>query len=348
MLKRLCLALAILFLIPINAYGADVSISANSAVVIDARTNDILYSKNQNACLSMASTTKIMTCLLACEANRQNEVITITDEMLYGAIGSLIYLKTGDEISFDDLIKGAMLASGNDAANAIAVEISGSIDSFVELMNKRAQTIGMINTVFETPSGLDEGKHHSTAYDMALLASTAIENEMFKSICSMKSAEITINGNKQTIYNHNKLLSFNDDCIGIKTGFTEKAGRCLVSAFDYEGNKIIIVTLNAPNDWDDHQKLYDIAKKNYKEQIINEKFEIATVGGTKECVKCSASCSLYSKNDVKTIAYYYPFVYTPTNKGEVVGKLEVYDNNMLIKTVDIIVEEDVELWQITK
>lgn len=288
----------------------------------------------------MASTTKIMTCLLACESNLINEVITITNEMLDGAIGSLIYLKAGDEISFFDLIKGAMLASGNDCANAIAVAVAGSIDDFVVMMNNRANEIGMVNTAFVTPSGLDEGEHHSTAYDMALLASVAIENKLFSSICKMKSAEITVSGEKRMIYNHNKLLSFSDNCIGVKTGFTEKAGRCLVSAYKYKGNKIIIVTLNAPNDWDNHQNLFEYAKKQYKMQKISNEYQISLVGAEQEYAKCKAECKLYSLNELSTKAYYYPFIYAPAKANDVVGKMEIYYNDVLIKTVDIIVEEE--------
>lgn len=348
MLKRICFALALLFLIPVNAYANDVSISASSSVVIDAQTKDVIFSKNMNTCRSMASTTKIMTCLIACETNRQNEIITITDEMLNGAIGSLIYLNVGDEISFLDLIKGAMLASGNDCANALAVSISGSVDAFVGLMNNKADELGMKNTFFVTPSGLDEGNHHSTAYDMAILASSAVENGLFKSICSMKSADITVNGNKKTIYNHNKLLGYSDNCFGVKTGYTDKAGRCLVSAYEYEGNTIIIVTLNAPNDWDDHKKLFTKAKKVYKKRKINEEYSIAVVGSSKSYVNCKASCSLHSKNELTTKAFYFPFQYAPLKSGDKVGTLFVFENEVLIKTVDIIVEEEIELWQTTK
>lgn len=340
MLKRVCILLFILIFLPLNVFGAEYYISAESYAVIDAKSNTVLFESNANEERSMASTTKIMTCLLACESDKIFDDVEITNEMLDGAIGSLVYLNVGDTISFEDLIKGAMLASGNDAANAIAVIVGGSIDCFVEMMNDKANKIGMKNTCFVTPSGLDKGNHHSTAYDMAILTAEALKNKRFAQICSMRSAEITINGRKQTIYNHNKLLS-NKDCVGVKTGYTDKAGRCLVCAFDYFGNTIIVVTFSAPNDWDDHIFLYKKAKKKYKKRNETKSYDISVVGGNVDSVKCTAEYSLYSLNDVELKAYYYPFLYSPTNKGDVVGYVEIYENNMLLKTIEIIVGEDV-------
>lgn len=340
MLKRLCLILAIVLLIPVNAYGEELNISAESYCVIDAKTNCVLLEQDANNSRSMASTTKIMTCLLACESGMIFDDVVITADMLDGAIGSLIYLNVGDVISFKDLIVGAMLASGNDAANAIAVSVGGSVEQFVDLMNNRAEKIGMKNTVFVTPSGLDEGNHHSTAYDMAILTEEALKNSTFTEICSKSKADITINGEKQTIYNHNKLLS-NKACLGVKTGFTEKAGRCLVSAFDYHGNTIIIVTLSAPDDWNDHSKLLSRAKKKYKHKRNKININIPLVGSDKDFVKCKAEYDFYALNNIKTEKYYYPFVYSPASIGETVGYVKLYDNDIFIKTVDIIVEEDV-------
>lgn len=347
LLRFLCFFLTLSFLFPVNAYAGDYTISASSYVVLDADTKTVLYEKSSNSVCSMASTTKIMTCLIACESERLDDTIVITNEMLDGAIGSLIYLNVGDEITVLDLIKGAMLASGNDAANSLAVTLGGSIDSFVRLMNERAKKIGMNNTNFVTPSGLDEGDHHSTAYDMALLSVEAMKNDTFKGICALKSAVIKINGKPQTIYNHNKLLS-HDGFVGIKTGFTEKAGRCLISSYNYRGNNIIVVTLNAPNDWEDHRQLIVKAKKKYKH--YKDKFEanINVVGGYKDVAYCNATYNAYSLSEISYVAYYYPFVYAPISCETVVGKLDIYSDSKKIMTVDITVKEDVKLWQITK
>ena len=289
-----------------------------------------------------------MTCLIACERGNLSDTIKITNEMLSGCEGSMIYLEAGDEISLYDLVCGAMIASGNDAANAIAFHISGSLTEFAKLMNKRAAEIGMKSTEFVTPSGLDEKNNHSTAYDMALLASCAVKNEALIKIASMKSADITINGNKQTIYNHNKLLSYNDNCIGLKTGYTQRAGRCLISAYKYFGNIIICVTLDAPDDWNDHKKLVKFSKKCYKDINQGQSVKISVVGGVKEEALCSAEYSLKALSDVQIKRYYYPFAYAPVIKGAVLGREEVYINNILIKIADIKADEDIDKWQITK
>lgn len=340
MLKRICAFLLVLFL-PITAFAAPISVSAQSAIVINSADNSVIYSKNAYSSMPMASTTKIMTCVLACESTRLNDTVVITNEMLAGTEGSLIYLKPDDKITLYDLTVAAMLASGNDAANAVAFCLSGSIADFVALMNKKACSIGMKNTFFVTPSGLDEKNHHSTAYDMALLASYAMKNSCFSKICALKSAQITINGKKQTVYNHNKLLSSDNNFVGVKTGFTEKAGRCLVSAYNYNGNMIITVTLNAPDDWQDHKRLVAFAKKQFTTKKDNKTFALDVVGAPKNTVQCGYeyNVTVYKNLDIRL--YYYPFVYAPLKCGDTVGECKIYSNNRLIKTVDITVRENI-------
>lgn len=340
MLKRICAFLLVLFL-PITAFAAPISVSAQSAIVINSADNSVIYSKNAYSSMPMASTTKIMTCVLACESTRLNDTVVITNEMLAGTEGSLIYLKPDDKITLYDLAVAAMLASGNDAANAVAFCLSGSIADFVALMNKKACSIGMKNTFFVTPSGLDEKNHHSTAYDMALLASYAMKNSCFSKICALKSAQITINGKKQTVYNHNKLLSNDNNFVGVKTGFTEKAGRCLVSAYNYNGNMIITVTLNAPNDWQDHKRLVAFAKKQFTTKKDNKTFALDVVGASKNTVQCGYEYNVTVYKNVDIRLYYYPFVYAPLKCGDTVGECKIYSNNRLIKTVDITVRENI-------
>ncbi len=339
--------LSLLFLFSSTpVYASD--ISANSAISIDMASGDILYEKCAYSPMEMASTTKIMTCLIACESDKLYDTVTITDEMLDGTYGSLIYAKTGDKISLLDLVKGAMLASGNDAANSIAVFLAGSVSAFVDIMNARAKDIGMKDTTFVTPSGLDEGDHHSTAYDMAILACVAMQNEIFAQICCLSSAEIKINGKPQMVYNHNKLLGYDKCFVGVKTGFTDRAGRCLVSAYNYEGNTIISVTLNAPNDWEDHKKIVSIAKKKYKKITNSKKISISLVGGNNDTVTCYYSYDIITVGEMEEKIYYYPFLYAPLKKGDRVGMIKLYKNNKLIRTVEITVLKDEELWQITK
>lgn len=339
LLKRLSFFLALLFFIPTVAYGADCS--ASSAVVMDAQTGIVLYEKNAKEERSMASTTKIMTALLAVESNRLEEEVQITAEMLYTE-GSCLGLRAGDKLTFYDLVVGMMLTSGNDAANAVAFLISGGLDDFADLMNKRAAELGMKNTNFVTPSGLDEGDHHSSAYDMALLTAKAVEYPEFCKITALKSADITINGEKLTVYNHNKLLSYDEDIFGVKTGFTEKAGRCLVSAKNYEGNKIICVTLNAPDDWNDHKKLYAECEKKYSKYAVKSEITLPVVGGVKESAKCSYNKDYYSLSSPEIQVYYYPFAYAPLKVGDKIGEVYIYFDKKLVERLPIEADEEVE------
>lgn len=345
--KIICFVFAFLFLLPFTVYAQTGNISAQRAVVVDKDTMSVLYQKSSDVKCSMASTTKIMTCLIACEKLNQNDVVTVTPQMLDKTEGSLIYLKAGDRITVIDLIKGAMLASGNDAANALAVYTSKSIDDFVRLMNDYAEKFKMTDTHFATPSGLDSKNHYSTAFDMAVLTAHALDNELFSAICRLQKADIKINGKVQTIYNHNKLLYQTENCVGVKTGFTEKSGRCLVSAYDYKGSTIIIVTLNDYDDWNDHKKLFDYAKSKYHLLTTSQTINIDCVGANKSYVKCVASFDVSYLDNLTYKYYYYPILYAPVLKNTKVGKAEIYSNNKLIRTVDITVPESVKVWQIT-
>lgn len=346
--KFICILCVLTILFPLTVSAKSNNVSAQKAVVIDKSTSTVLYQKSSNEKCSMASTTKIMTCLIACEKLKQNDIVSITNKMLDKTEGSLIYLKVGDKITVSDLIKGALLASGNDAANSLAVYTSGSVSEFVKLMNLYAIKFKMSNTHFETPSGLDSKNHYSTAYDMAMLTSHALDNKIFASVCKLQKADITINGNVQTIYNHNKLLYQTENCIGVKTGFTEKSGRCLVSAYDYKGSTIIIVTLNDYDDWNDHKKLFDYAKNQYKTLSKTENISIDCVGTNRKKVVCTAQFDVSYLDNLTFKYYYYPILYAPILQNTKVGKTEIYSNNKLIRTVDIIVPESVKVWQTTK
>lgn len=326
------------FCVPINTYGAQCS--AYSAIVVDADTMTILYEKNAYEPRAMASTTKIMTALLALESGNIDKTVTITSKMVQTE-GSALGLRAGDKLTLHDLIVGMMLTSGNDAANSVAVLISGSIEAFAQLMNKRASEIGMQDTLFVTPSGLDEGEHHSTAYDMALLTSYALKFESFCDIVSKRSAQITINGKKLTVYNHNKLLGYDKSFFGVKTGYTKKAGRCLVSAKKYKDNKLICVTLSAPDDWNDHMALCKEAEAYYRKISISSTVQFNAVGGEKETFSGSYDKEYYFCAEVKFRIYYRPFYYAPISKGDKIGEVWVYNNNKLVERLPIEADEDV-------
>lgn len=253
------LALAVWALSGISAHAVSPGdVSAASAILIEAQTGTVLFEKNADQHRAMASTTKIMTALLTIEAGDPDREFTV-DPLAIRVEGTSMGLREGDRVSRRDLLYGILLPSGNDAANAAAVSVSGSIPAFVELMNRRAQELGLADTHFVTPSGLDADGHYTTARDLASLTAFAMKDELFREVVSCQSAEVEF-GNppyKRTLYNSNKMLKRYDGAIGVKTGFTDNARRCLVSAAQRGGVTLVAVTLNAGDDWNDHTKMLD-------------------------------------------------------------------------------------------
>lgn len=340
MKKITAVFLVILFALNIGI-KAD-ALSAKAAVVINGDTGEVLFSKNADTRLPMASTTKIMTALLLCENADLDETIVTTKEMVT-VEGSSMGLTIGDTVSYHDLLYGMMLASGNDAANTTAIAISGSTQKFVELMNKKALELGLKDTHFETPSGLDGKEHYTTAYELALIAKYALENEDFAEAASSKSATLCY-GNppyKRTLTNHNRLLKSYDDVIGVKTGFTKKSGRCLVTASKKDGKFVIAVTLNDPNDWADHRALLDLGLASLQTVEVSpdqNKLKISVQNGTQKDIEVEISSkrfSLKETNDLKAEISVPQFVYAPINKGEVIGKVYYYSSDNLILAENI-------------
>lgn len=244
----------------LTAQPQAVQTSASAAILIEANSGRVLYEQNADQKMLIASTTKIMTALVAIEECTLDDVVEVTQAHM--TEGSSMYLKPGEKLELETLLYGLMLCSGNDAALAIADHCGPGIDAFVEKMNAKAQELGMEHTSFANPNGLDDEKHYSTARDMAVLAAYAMKNETFARIVSTKS--ITIGS--RTMVNHNKLLSQYEGCIGLKTGFTKAAGRTLVSCAERDGMRLIAVTLNDGNDWADHAALFDYGFEQYQLQ----------------------------------------------------------------------------------
>ena len=248
-----------------------VSTNASSSILMDMDSHRILYSNNIHNVRSVASISKIMTAILAIESGKlENEVII--NDSINKAYGSGIYIKVGEKISLKDLVYGLMLRSGNDAALAIANYVSKDTDAFVKLMNKKANEIGMKNTEFNNPSGLDEEKgNYSTAYDMALLMSYAYKNKIFRKITGTKKYTLKTNMNTYIWHNKNKLLNNYKYTTGGKTGFTKIAKRTLVTTASNKNLNLVVVTLNDGNDWNDHKKLFEYGFNNYKNyKILNK------------------------------------------------------------------------------
>lgn len=225
-------------------------VSATAAVLMDADMGQVLYEKNGDRQMLIASTTKIMTALVVLEHAAPDDVITVTPDHM--AEGSSMYLRAGETLRVEELLYGLLLCSGNDAALALT-ECAGGLTPFVALMNEKASALGMAHTSFANPNGLDADGHYSTARDMAVLAAAAVENPTFRRICSSRSVTI----GQRTMENHNRLLRQVEGCVGLKTGYTRAAGRTLVSCTERDGCRLVAVTLQDGNDWADHAALYD-------------------------------------------------------------------------------------------
>lgn len=321
------------------------SVSASAAVLIRADTGSVLYEKDADRQMPMASTTKIMTAWLTLEsAAEEDRIVTVTEEMVR-VEGSSMGLKAGYALPLSGLATGMLLASGNDAANAAAIAVGGDVESFVRMMNARAKEIGMEHTCFVTPSGLDAEGHVSTAADMARLAACALENDAFASIVRERQLPVTFTNPEITAYynNHNKLLRLYEDCIGVKTGFTKKSGRCLVSAAERNGVRLIAVTLNAPDDWNDHQRLFDYGFSLFAEQELDGvSLEAVVVGGTDESVPVtSPEVKVWLTEEeaasVETEIDCPQFLYAPVSYGEKVGTVRYRVNGALVAETDLAV-----------
>ena len=263
--------------------------SARSAVLMDAATGRVLYEKNADARSLIASTTKIMTALIICEQCDLQDIVTVPAEAV-GVEGSSLALTAGEKLTVEALLYGMMLRSGNDAAAALAIYSAGSIPAFAERMNRRAAELGLRGTHFENPHGLDADTHYSTARDLARLACAALKNDDFRRIVGTKT--ITVGGRALT--NHNKLLWRYPSATGVKTGYTKKAGRVLVSSAQRDGWEVVCVTIGDPDDWRDHAALLDFAFETYTPcSLLREGERIARVpvfGGAQGFVwLCTAS-----------------------------------------------------------
>lgn len=263
--KRLVSAVLAVFTVCANIRCYALEVSAVSAIAVDALSGDVIYEKNAHQRLPMASTTKIMTALCAIENGDMDDIVKVHPSSV-GVEGSSMYLGHDEEISLLNLIYGLMLSSGNDAAVAIAMHISGSVESFAQLMNDTAKRIGANNTNFKNPNGLDDKDHFTTAYDLALITRYALKNPDFAEIVATENKKIPWQGREydRNLKNHNKLLRMYEGCNGVKTGFTKKSGRCLVSGARREGFNVVAVTLNAPDDWRDHIRMLDYAFDRYE------------------------------------------------------------------------------------
>ena len=327
-----------------------ISISGDSAVLYEPINRTFVYSKNADQKRSMASTTKIMTALVALENSELSSHVTVTSESV-GIEGSSVGLKKGESLSMRDLLYLMMLESANDAASAIAIHVGGSIAGFAEMMNERANSLGMDNTKFQNPHGLSDEEHYTTAADLALLAAAALDNPTFSEIVSTKNHTLKLHENQSfTASNHNKLLRMYDGAIGVKTGFTKKSGRCLVGAAMRDGVKLICVTLSAPDDWNDHIKLFDYGFSLFESvklaDIAEYSYSLPVIGGIDDEVKCINVDSLSTvlpkdRGEIETSVYVNRFLVAPVERGKEVGKVRFKLDSKIIAELPIVVSRDV-------
>ncbi len=321
------------------------AISAKKAIVLDAQTGRVLYAHGENDRALIASTTKIMTALVICEQCNVLDRMKIPKEAV-GIEGSSMYLQEGEVLTLQELLYGLMLRSGNDAAVALAIYCGGTVEGFAQLMNDKAHRLGMENTHFVNPNGLDAPGHYSTARDMAILAAYAMENPIFRQTVSTKSVTI---GNR-VLQNHNKLLWRVDGADGVKTGYTKAAGRILVSSTTRQGRRIIVVTMDDPNDWQDHERLIEDAFSQFTvKPLVTEGNVLGTVevaGGEAGEVELIAdeSFSFPLRADEK-VDFYLPapgFVYAPVVEGAQAGYAHIMVDGASVGTVRLVYGQTVE------
>lgn len=338
--KTAACILAAVLLLPVKVQA----LSARRAIAVDGVTGRILYAKAEEDQALIASTTKIMTALVVCEQCNVLSRFRIPKEAV-GIEGSSMYLKEGEVLTAQELLYGLMLSSGNDAAVALAIFCGGNPADFVELMNDKARVLGLTGTHFANPNGLDAPDHHSTAKDLAILAAYAMENPIFAKTVSTK----TISAGGRYLRNHNKLLWMVPGADGVKTGYTKAAGRALVSSASREGRRILAVTLDAPDDWNDHKKLLEDGFTQYQVTRILSRGETV---GTLPVVGGAGSVSLLSEADFdyalapqdrpQTAIAGKRFVYAPVEAGEKAGFAYVMLGGKAVGKVPLVYGETVE------
>ena len=321
------------------------AVSADSAILMDAQTGRVLYEKNPDSRSLIASTTKIMTALIVCEQCNVLDRMRIPKEAV-GIEGSSMYLREGEVLTIQELLYGLMMHSGNDAAVALAIYCGGTVEGFAQLMNDKAHRLGLENTHFENPNGLDSPGHYSTARDMAKLTAYAMKNPIFAKTVSTKSVRV----GERYLTNHNKLLWRVEGVDGVKTGYTKAAGRILVSSATRNDRRLIAVTMNDPDDWRDHTELLNTGFSQYTlSQLIIKGQCVGTIeiaGGETGSVELIAQEDFYyplSHEETYTIILPHPrFAYAPVVKGQNAGFVYVCIGDQPVGKVNVCYGETAE------
>lgn len=336
-----------------NAQALNLYTSAKGCAVIETSTHRKLFAVNENQKLPMASTTKIMTAITAIEYCKDLDEKFEVSKKAIGVPGTSLYLREGDVYSTRDLLYALMLISGNDASVAIAEHVGGSTSEFVTKMNELAKKIGVENTHFANTHGLDADGHYTTAYDLAVITSYALENDTFREIVSTKNTKIT-NGKGENRYlkNKNKLLSTLEGCIGVKTGFTDDAGRCLVSAIEKDGMRLVCVVLNCGPMFPESAELLKTCSENYKLYDLTEDYvynkTISVLNGGQESAQIGTKGHFVypltekEKQDLKFVYSYPSEIEAPMKKNTEIGNVEIFLGNDLLFSEKIFTIEDIK------
>lgn len=347
-----CLSFVLLLLLslplPVCAVDAAPHVSAASYVLMDAASGEMLTEGNAHLCRPMASTTKIMTALVVIEALPLDTVVTVPREAV-GIEGSSVYLYEGEQITVQTLLYALLLSSANDAAIALAIACDGSVEAFAARMNAKAAALGLDNTHFCNPSGLHEDAHYTTAYDLARLTCAALANDTFAAIVQTKRYTAPQSGTDATrlFVNHNRLLRTLEGAMGVKTGFTRAAGRCLVSATTREGLTLVAVTLRAPDDWRDHTALHEWGHAHFTAFTPDvQPLTLPVVGGeTNEVILVPANAPrvLLSADhgEIRCTRYLPPFLYGGIEKGERCGTLRYTADGKTLCEVELVAQNAV-------
>ncbi len=348
-MKRFLLRTAAALLAAVLLYPGSVrAISAEKAILVDACTGRVLYERKADERSLIASTTKIMTALIVCEQCNVLDRMRIPKEAV-GVEGSSMYLQEGEVLTLQELLYGMMLHSGNDAATALAIYCGGTVEGFAELMNDKARKLGMKDSHFVNPHGLDNPEHYSTARDLATLAEYAMDNPIFAKTVSTKTVTV---GNRR-LQNHNKLLWRVEGADGIKTGYTKSAGRILVSSAVRQGRRLIAVTINDGDDWIDHGRLYDDGFSQYAVVKIvsagDRMGSLAVFGGEQEQVSVVATEDFYyamaADEETEIVLSQKEFVYAPVVAGGEAGFAYICINGKDVGKVAVVYDETIEQQQ---
>lgn len=348
--------IAIILLTLVTVYasatvGETLRVSARSAVLYQPDTDRFIYTKNADERMPMASTTKIMTALVVIDSVEDiTETVTVCEDAA-GTEGSSAYLKAGDELTVEELLYALLLQSANDAAVALAHHVGGDVAGFSAMMNERALEMGLTDTHFTNPHGLDDEEHYTTARDLARIGAAALENELLRSIASTYKRTFKSEERTRTYVNHNKLLLRYDGAIGIKTGYTKRCGRCLVGAAERDGLTLVSVTLDAPSDWSDHSAMLDYGYERlerialadvykYKYDLPVLESDIAEIRVTN--VEELGAVLPRGEHDVKEYVKLPRFLTAPVHEGEIVGSVSFTVDGEYAGCVDIVATENVK------